>query len=818
MTGLSFKLLVRQWRSGALMMLFAGLVLASGALSAVGLFADRVGASLQRQAGEILAADLAIGGRQRLPEAYRLKARQLGLETAEIARLSTMLFMGEESHLIDLKAVTDRYPLRGTLGLAGQLDGEQQAVAASPRPGHGWMADRGLQLFQADTGVTVDVGWKKVKLDRVLMREPDIGGSRFMLAPRLIIHMDDLLESELLGPGARVRWRLLVAGDSRNVEEFRQWADARLDSGEDIITVSDAQADTGRTLDQAQRFLGMAALTAVILAAVAVLLAALRYAATQRNLVALGKVFGAQNRQILTALTLLLLWLVLTASLVGGALGFAAQHAIASALAEGASGALPPPGWGPLLTSAGFTLLLACGFALPPLVNLRSVPPMRILNKSLPAASGWRKGLWLLPLLTAVALPTLRLGDMRLAGLVLGASATLAAVLALAAWLAMLLCRVLARRAPGKWRFGLSGLDRRRGAGIVQITALGLGLMALLLLAMVGNELLEQWRASLPDNAADHFIVNIQPGQRSAIENRLNELGMLDLQVRPMANVNLVEINGAPAPDEHWAGQVNVSWTDRLPPGNTIVEGRFHGSGNNNHQISLARSWARRSGIKMGDTLAFTSGGQRIEARVTSIRDVEWETFSVNFFILLSPSAGRDLPHQFIASFRQPAQAYSTRELQQAWPNISIVDIGSLLDRIGEMIDRVARAAQVVFMFTLAAGLIVLLAALESTLDERRYEVALIRTLGAGRGMVWRSLLIEYGTMALMTAGLATGGAALTGWLVARELFEFSYRPSLAIMVGGLLASVVLVVGSGWLGNRRAVGGAPLRELQRRRD
>ncbi|RFF27619.1 MULTISPECIES: ABC transporter permease [unclassified Wenzhouxiangella] len=811
---LSLKLLTRQSRSGALVMLFAGLVVATAALAAVSLFTDRVGRALERQAGEVLAADLVITGRERLPEEYREKAGELGLDTAEIALLSTVLFVGEESHLVDLKAVTETYPLRGQLKLADRLGSDQEeTLATAPRPGTGWMAARGLRLFETDTGVEVDIGRRAVNIERVLTWEPDRGGSRFMLAPRLIIHMDDLLDSELLGPGSRVRWRLLVAGSESGVAEFRRWVEPRVEDRQDIETVAEAEADTGQALEQAQRFLGVAALTAVILAAAAVLLAALRYSRSQRDLVALLKAFGAEGRQILGALSLMLLWLALAAIATGGVLAFGAQTVIASILADGPAGELPPARLMPLVGSGSFTLLLAAGFALPPLVALRSVAPMRILNRSLDTRPGLAGGLWLVPILGALAIPVLQLGNLRLAMIVLGGSATLAAVLALAAWGAMGLSRQLSKRTRADWRFGLAGLHRRRGQGIIQITALGLGLMALLLLMIVRAELLEQWRGSLPEDTADHFVVNIQPDQREAVHEALVEAGALNLQIRPMATVNLIEVNGEPPPDHRWAGQTNVSWIDTLPPANRVIEGTFFAP-DADGEISLAQRWAERTGVGMGDTMLFEAGGQRLDATVTSMREVEWESFNVNFFILLTPSAGESLPHQFIASFRLPEDAGPLRDIQQGWPNVSIIDIGALLDRIGEIIDRVSSAAQVVFFFTLIAGLVVLLAALEATRDERRQEAALIRALGADDALVRRGLLIEYGAMALIAAVLATGGAALTGWLLARELFEFAYRPSALLLASGFVVSFVLVVGSGWLGNRSVLKTSPIRILR----
>lgn len=811
---LSLKLLFRQGRSGALGLLAAGLIVATAALVSVSVFTDRVGRALDRQAGEALAADLAIASRAPIPESYDIQAGSLGLSTARIISVSTAVFVGEESMLIDVKGVSPGYPLRGQVLTAERSDGDGVPADTIPTPGQAWMEPRGLRYLGAEVGDTASVGVHELIIDQALVFEPDRGGGAFLLAPRLMVHIDDLFSSELLGPGTRARYRLLIAGDERSVTEFQQWLEPQLDANERLITIAEADEQTALALTQARRFLGVAALTTLILAAVGVLLSALRFSRAQRDLVALLKSFGATGGQVMIALSLMLLWLVLASILIGGIGGLIAQAMIAEILADGPAGALPPARLLPIAGSGLFTLLLATGFALPPLLNLRLVPPMRILNQSLDQRIGLGGVLWLLPIIAALAIPVFQLGHFRLALIVLGASAILAGLLALAGWLAMSATGALSRRATAAWRFGLAGLRRRRGAGIIQITALGLGLMALLLLMIVRTELLSQWRGSLPPDTPDHFIVNIQPDQLEAVESALIEADARSLQIRPMANVNLVATSAEFTDDERMGRQVNVSWIDALPPANTIIEGTFFQPGANG-EISLSQRWSERSGIGLGDSMTFESGSRQFSATVTSIRDVAWDSFNVNFFILLTPDAADILPYQNIASFYLPdGNSAALRPISREFPNISILDVGALIDRIGQIIDRVSSAAQVVFFFTLLAGLVVLLAALEATRDERRHESALIRTLGADNSLVRRGLLIEYGIMAVIAALLATLGAALTGWILARELFDFTYQPSPMLFVTGFLAAILLVVGSGWLGNRSVLATPPVRILR----
>jgi putative ABC transport system permease protein len=811
---LSHRLLLRQGRSGALSLLVAGLVVATAALVAVSVFTDRVGRALERQAGEALAADVAVNSRAPIPESFEDEAQRRGLATARLITLNTALFIGDASLLVEVKGVSDGYPLRGELETAPFSDGSSSPTPGIPAVGEAWMEPRGLRQLGAEVGDIALFGVHELPITRALTFEPDRSGGPFLLAPRLMVHLDDLQSSELLGPGTRARYRLLVAGAEAAVDDFRSWLLNEIDpANQAIVTASDADDQTGAALAQARRFLSVAALTTLILAAVAVLLSSLRFARSQRDLVALLKSFGASGSEVMAALTLMLLWLVAIAILVGGVLGLFAQAAIAQALVDGQGTALPPARLWPVLSAGLFTLLMATGFALPPLLNLRQVPPMRILNQSLDQRIGLSWALWALPIVSAMAIPVIQLGNFKLAAIVLGGSLALAGLLAAGGWTAMRFSGMLASRARASWRFGLAGLRRRRGAGVIQITALGLGLMALLLLMIVRTELLGQWRGSLPESTPDHFAVNIQPDQVAAVRETLMAAGAQRLQIRPMANVNLVDSTGE-LNDDRFGRQVNVSWIDELPPANRVAEGEFF-TADASGEVSLAERWAERTGARLGDTLTFESGAERFTARVTSIRDVEWDSFNVNFFILMSPDAGELLPHQNIASFYlAEGDGRVLRQISRDFPNVSVIDVGALLERVSDIIDRVSSAAQVVFIFTLLAGLIVLLAALEATRDERRHESALIRTLGADNALIRRGLLIEYGIMALIAASLATVGAALVGWLLARELFDFSYQPSALLFAAGFVSAFVLVVGSGWWGNRSVLATPPVRILR----
>jgi len=822
---LSWRLLFRQGRSGALLLLLAGLVVATAALTAVGLFTDRVSRALERQASETLAADLVIASRTPSHPEWIAQAQEMGLESVSMVTISSAVFINDRSQLIDIKAVSEGYPLRGQVGLKESLLGDEIRGQMSPTRGEAWMEPRGFRELGLVVGDPLDIGQTSLRLTRALSYEPDGGGSQFMVAPKLLMHIEDLKDSGLLGPGARTRYRLLIAGEEAQVAGYArwfqdQWSKNNPESNQRLITPAEGEAQTAEALTQARRFLGVAALTTVILAAVAILLSALRFANAQRDLVALLKTFGARSGTILGALTWMVTWLVIVAVIMGGLAGFAVQHILTEVLSGVGTEGLPNPRFTPWVVAAALTGLLGAGFALPPLWGLKRVAPIRILNRSLDRQHPLSWGLWSILVAVGLAIPSFQLGDTTLAVIVLGGALGLAMALAFFAWLAMHLTRLASRRAKAAWRFGLAGLYRRRGAGIIQITALGLGLMALLLLMVVRSELITQWQATLPADAPNHFVVNIQPDQKDDVYTALDQAGAENLQIGPMASVRLIAINDEPPPADRFTGQVNVSWVasenmDQIPPANRITEGQFFQQGAT-AEVSLANRWADRVGVGLGDVLVFESGAQTFSATVTSLREVEWNSFNINFFILLTPDAGISLPHQNIASFFWPGQDApgSLSLINDQYPNLSILDVGGLIQRVFEIIERVSQAAEVVFFLTLVAGLIVLLAALEATRDERRHESALIRALGASRSMVRRGLMVEYGIMALIAGVLATGGAAITGELLASELFGFAYTPSPSLFIGGLAAAFLLIVGAGWLGNKTVMSTPPMRILR----
>lgn len=813
----------REFRHADLATLAAALVLAVAALAAVATLASRVESALVASAAELMGGDLGIGASKPLPPAFDAEARRLGLTTNRLADFPSVVFAGDASRLCDVRASDPAFPLRGRLTVRDAHGAEHTAHA--PPPGVVYVDHAVLVALDVAVGARIQLGDRELVIGGEIGQTPD-GGDLFRLAPRVLVNDADAAASGLLGVGSRARYRLLVAGDARAVSAFAAWAKPQLPDGAEITTVEDAQQNLRSAFERGENFLRLAALLAALLSGVAVALAAQRFARRKVEEVALLRCLGARRGEILSALTLELALLAVPACAAGVALGLLLQQLVlglASNLLPGAAPVLP---WAPPLAAFVVGLAVLFGFALPPLLRLRDVEPMRVFRRDLGARVRRFDALYLLPIAVAAGLIALGADDLRLA-------ATLAAGLAavgLATWLLGLLALKLVQMGVahlrGALRFGFANLARRRALTLLQAGALALGLTALALLGVVGPSLLERWRADLPTDTPNWFLINLQPEQRAPLQQRLDTLGANNLNLLPLAVGKLVAIDGhapdAAAFDDRRArgainGEVRVSWSDTLPAANTLLEGHWFDASTGQPQLSVERGWADLFHLKLGDTLTLRFGERRIDATVTSIRKVDWDSFHPNFFLMLDPASGAQLPHSLVASFHLPGQASpELAAFSRAFPNVSLIDLNAILDRVRDIVARVTHAVAWVLGFSLLAGVLVLLAALAATADERRFEAALLRTLGAHRRQLSIAVLAEFGALGLLAGVIAVLGAGAIGSVLARQVFKLSgYAPPLLPMVALIGAAAALVALAGWIGTLRIARTAPMAVLRR---
>ena len=825
MRRLAWRLLGRELRSGELRLLFVALAVAVAAVTAVGFFADRVRLALEREAQQMMGGDLVLIADHPWDAKYLQEARARDLQIAETLSFPSMVVGGAQLQLADVKAVSSGYPLRGKLSATTSTGEPGAPVNAGPQPGSVWLDERLSGALQVFPDGQVSVGQKTLTVTAILTHEPDRGVNFFALAPRLMMHLDDVAASGLVQTGSRVTYRLLLAGEPAAVKAYSAWLEGRLQKGERQEDSANARPEIRGALDRAQRFLGLATLLTVILSAVGVSLAARRYMQRHLDACAVMRCLGVTQGGLVRLHAMLFLFLGALAALVGCLLGFAAHYVLINWLANLLSLQLPWPGVLPLLQGAVVALVLLFGFAFPPLLQLASVPTLRVLRRELGAPRASLLGGYLLGLLMLAGLILWVAGDLRL-GAMAAAGFSLAALIFWGlARLAVLLASGVRNYGGFGWRQGMANLGRHRASSTLQIAALAIGLMAMLLLTVTRAELLAAWKAAAPADAPNSFVINIQPDQRQWISSRLASAGV-SAELSPMVRGRLAQIGGrnvgaADYPDDERAQRLierefNLSWRADLPGGNRVISGAWFAAADAGQGLaSVEEGLAKTLGIALGDRLTFNIAGRQSEVTVSSLRKLEWGSMRVNFFVLMPPGVIDKAPASYITSFYlPPEQAGLGREMLARFPNLTLIDVGAVLKQVQGVMDQVSSAVQFIFLFTLVAGAVVLYSALMTAFDERRYELSVMRALGARRQQLRRSLLAELLVVGAIAGLIAALGASLLGQVLAQQVFQMElplnlWLPALAISVGATLAVAV-----GWLAIRQLLQAPPLAALR----
>ncbi|AMN48270.1 hypothetical protein ACG33_14415 [Steroidobacter denitrificans] len=821
---LALLALVRDSKSGELRVLLLALLVAVSAMTAVGFFTSRVSLAVDRQAGEVLAADLRLESRQPLERDYFRMAADAGLRFAEMSTFPSVAFKGEDNALIAVRAVSSDYPLRGRLKIADQAFGPARETFQLPGAGEVWLESRLFAQLDAKIGDRIQVGAAELTVTQVLDYRPDQGSQFVDLAPTLLMRLEDVPATGLLQEGSRISHAALFAGETAAIAALKRQLELRKKPGQRIADLRDGSPQIRSAIDRAGRFLSLSALATLLLAAVAVAISARRYVVRHLDTAALMKSMGAPQRLVLGISVLELLMTGLLAGMLGAVVGYVAQEGIAYLLRDLVHGELPRPtlgaGWLGILVA----VLILVGFALPPLLQLRHVPPARVLRRNLEPPPLRYMTVYGTALAALVVLLGWLLRDMELLVYVLVAIAGMFAALTLAGWILVRLLGRFRGKVGVSWRYGMANIARRDRDSIVQIVAFGLGLMVLLLLAVVRQDLMREWRASLPADAPNYFMINIRPDQEEALHEFFVERDMAPPRLVPMIRARLLSINSIPATEavhsdrgrEFIEREANLTWAADMQTDNILLEGRWWQPDDGGEpQVSVEIDLARALGLKIGDTLTYDVTGEELTARVTSFREVQWDTFQPNFFMVFSPGALDDSIGTYITSLHvRRDQRSMLADLSRHFPEVTAIDLEALLDQVRGVMDKASLAVQYVFGFSLLAGIMVLLAAVQSTLDERRYESAMLRTLGASRRIVLFGVAAEFTTLGLLSGMLAAIGASVAGYVLATQVFNLTYRFNPAIWGLGLLAGALLVGVSGTLATRSVVNHPPAAVLR----
>jgi len=815
----------RELRSGEVLVLLAAIALAVAALTAVGFLTDRIGKAVARQANEVLAADLRFRSQEPIPDSWREKAAEFDLQTAETNTFPSVVFGEELSALATIKAVSETYPLRGTVRVSDTLFGEQRVVDDIPPRGEVWADGALLARVEADVGDRLTIGESNLLVTAVLTYRPDQSIGFASLAPSLLVNIADIPETGLIGEGSRVGYALLVAGGEAAVNEFNE---AIQDDLNESVRASNREESSDRAnnaADRAQRFLSLTAVISLLLSAVAVAMSARRFAHRRMDTVALMKSLGATQQFVIAVAVIQLLLLGLLGIIVGSSVGYAAEEALSWILSDLIANDLPSVGPMPVILAAGSALVLLVGFALPSLIQLRNTPPLRVLRHDEMPPAPSRVLVAGMALVAVAALLYRSIGDPLMLVIMLGGIVVIAAALYL---VGRLLVATMGRFRSGvgvAWRYGLANVARRGRDSAVQVVAFGLGLTVLLLLTIVRTDLLQGWRQTMDENAPNHFMINIQPHELDSVASVLATGGIEVPEFVPLVRARMSTINGEsvkdreyPTPDGSWLAnrEANLSFAARLSDSNEIVAGEWWAEDYSGPAlVSIEEEAATDTGLEVGDQLSFTIAGREVGVTIASIRKINWDSFQPNFFIVFSPGALDGMPTTYISSLRiEKEQQPALVTLVRAHPSVSVIDIDSILQQIRGIIEKASLAVQAVFIFTLAAGIAVLFAAVQSTIDERRFESAMLRALGARKRTVFSGVMAEFAALGAAAGLLASAGASILAAIVAIRLFELPYEFNPWLWAAGVAAGVSVVCISGFVAARGAVNAPPIDVLR----
>ena len=824
MAGVAFwriglRTLWRDLRSGELRLLILAVTLAVAALTAVGFFADRLKSGLQRDARALLGGDAIVSSDNLTPAAFAQKAALLGLRSTVNVSFPTMgrasEAQGGASRLVALKVVESGYPLRGSLKVAAQPGDTGALTRDIPALGEAWVEAGLLDALDLRIGDSLLLGDASLRIGRLIVLEPDRGAGFMNFAPRVMINRADLAATRLVQPASRITYRMAVAGDDAPVAEFARWAALEIKRpevrGVRVESLEAGRPEMSQTMDRAEKFLNLVALLSALLSAVAVALAARGFAANHLDDCAMLRVLGLRQRTIALSYAFEFGLIGLAASTLGVLIGYAVHYVFVLLLAGLVEAALPAATLWPVAFGLGMGLTLLCAFGLPPVLQLAQVPPLRVIRRDVGNLKPASLGVLGLGVAGFAALLLAASSDWRLGLIAVGGFLAAVALFALLAWAAVRLLRVSVNEstAPRWMVLATRQISARPAYAVVQVSALAVGLLALVLLVLLRTDLISSWRNATPPDAPNRFVINIMPEQGDAFVQALRAAGVDHYDWYPMIRGRLVQRNGVTVTPDSYAEdrarrlvdrEFNLSYSAQPPPHNDVVAGRW--VPDEVDAISVEEGIAKTLGLQLGDRLRFDIGGVQSEARITSLRKVDWGSMRANFYVMYPVSKLPEVPTTYMSAFRAPSASGFDNALVRSFPNITSVDLSQTLTQIQRVLDQVVRAVEFLFGFTLAAGLVVLFAAVTATREERAREFAIMRAVGARSSLLRQVQRAELLGVGMLAGFLASVVAWVVGWALARYVFEFAWSVSPWVPLLGTVSGALLALGAGWWGLR----------------
>ena len=820
---LGWRTLWRDVRSGELRLLVLAVTLAVAALTAVGFFADRLQGGLQRDARQLLGGDAVVATDNPTPTVFTQQAQRQGLRAVHTLTFPTMArasdMQGGSAKLVALKAVEPGYPLRGSLRIKSQTSAIEKVAQSIPEPGQVWVEPQLMDALGLSMGDALLLGNSRFTIAAAIAVEPDRGTGFMNFSPRVMVNSADMEATGLIQPASRISYRMAVAGDEAQVKAFVKWADLQIKGdqpmrGVRIESVETGRPEMGQTLDRASKFLSLVALLAALLSAVAVALAARSFAASHLDDCAMLRVLGLSQRTIAASYCWEFALVGLFASGLGVAIGFGVHYLFVALLAGLVDASLPAASVVPVFLGLGMGLTLLVAFGLPPILQLAQVPPLRVIRRDVGNLRPASLGVLSIGVAGFAALLLAVSSDLTLGLIAVGGFAGAVLIFAGMGWLAIKVLRwsVNDATAPRALVLATRQIAARPAFTVVQVSALAVGLLALVLLVLLRTDLISSWKKATPADAPNRIVINVSPDQSDDFQQTLKSAGVEKFDWYPMIRGRLVAINGRDiSPDDFIEDRAkrlvdrefNLSHGAVRPSSNLIVEGRW--TEEEKGAISMEEGIAQTLGLKLGDTLRFDIAGVQTESKITSMRKVDWGSMRANFFAMYPVSQMGQVPATYMGAFKAPVTPGFDNALVRSFPNVTNIDMSATISQVQRVLDQVIRAVEFLFGFTLAAGLVVLFAAVSATREERARDFAIMRAIGAQNSLLRQVQRIELAGVGLLAGFLASCVASVVGWALARYVFEFSWTVSLWVPLAGAVVGAVLALAAGWWGLREVL-------------
>lgn len=822
---LATRLLRRDWNSGELKVLVIALLIAVASMTSTGIFTQRIDNAMTDQAGQFLGADLLLKSSRTIRDEILSYAQRVKLKTSSAISFSSVIVAHDEFQLSHVKAVDSHYPLLSQIKISKTLYGSDKPVNYGPAKGEVWLAPRLFSLLSLSLGDFIELGESRLQVSAVLKHDPGQASSIMSIAPHLLMNIQDVDKTGIIQPGSRVTYLTGFAGELKQRQNFEKWLSPKLSSTEKLIGGTEGSEAVNSAMDKAEQYLALASMLSVMLSGIAIAMAANRYGQRHFDQSALMRCMGASQTSIIQIFSLQLLILGTIGSLLGCFAGYVAQLGLASLLQDILSPDLPASGIYPVVTGfiSGFVTL--AGFSLPALLRLKSVSPLRVLRKDitpLPMSS---------LLVYAIAITSLLIlmwwqSSQLLLTLMVAAGVLCATIILFAlSYLMISFSRVLLRPLPQAWRTGLQQIIRHRKENQLQMFAFGLSLMILMTIFLIKTDLINKWQAKLPEKAPNHFVINIQADDVNNIRQFFSQNNIESKGLYPMVRGRITEINDTPVLeavpdksrlDESLKRELNLSWSQEIHPNNKITKGVWWTVDDTARPvISIEAGLARRLKVDIGDSLTFKVAEQSFKARIKNIRTVQWDSFQPNFYIIFPESVIDHYPVNYISSFYIPnSQKKILNQLVKNFPTLTILEIDAIMKQVKSIMLQVSTAVEYVMLFVLLSGTMVLIASMQSSMDERIHTAVIMRTLGASKKFLKRSQLAEFSLLGIFSGLLAVSCTEIIAYLLYSQVFKLEFELHLWLWLIGPLISMVLIVAISGFYTRHVTQQSPVKALR----